>query len=238
MPRWEAVAIFAILLAAQHSLIWGMWQGHFPTPVPYDKRHTDNYESLLSVVHCGTMLLAVIMLAAASPQPKTVRVKALRLGIKNLGAVFSGSAVSLALVLAATAAVILLLQCVLSFGHSWKIYLIAVGNLLAFFLIFSLLLEFCRLRFRRRALSFVVLWLFILCILPFILAGVFSNEALAKLSLLAPGTIVLDESNTPDLKFLAECTFAHLGVVLLLFIAWQRQWKLLLTAPPPVSPAK
>ena len=103
-------------------------------------------------------------------------------------------------------------------------------NLLAFFLIFSLLLEFCRLRFRRRALGFVVLWLFILCILPFILAGVFSNEALAKLSLLAPGAVVLAGSDTTDLKFPAACTLAHFGIALIFFIAWQRQWKLLFAA--------
>ncbi|HLZ53314.1 MAG TPA: hypothetical protein VKS19_02430, partial [Verrucomicrobiae bacterium] len=117
------------------------------------------------------------------------------------------------------------------------IYLIAVGNLLAFSLIFSLLLEYCRLRFRRRALGFVALWLFILCILPFILAGVFSNGALAKLSLLAPGAVVLAGSDTTDFKFLAGCTFAHLGVALLFFIAWQRQWTLLL-APQSTPVAK
>ncbi|HXR48405.1 MAG TPA: hypothetical protein VN784_13300 [Candidatus Limnocylindrales bacterium] len=238
MLRWEAVAIFGILLLVQHGLIWGLWHGRFPEVQSWAGRPRF-YQSdpLLSMIHCGTMLLAIIILAAASPQPETVRVKALRLGIKNLGAIFSGSAVSLAVVLAAVAAGILLLQCALSFGNSWKIYLIAVGNLLAFFLIFSLLLEFCRLRFRRRALGFVALWLFVLCILPFILAGVFSNEAFAKLSLLAPGAVVLAGSNTADLKFLAECTFAHLGIALLLFFAWQRQWKLLL-APQSAPVAK
>ncbi len=238
MLRWEAVAIFGILLLIQHGLIWGLWHGRFPEVQSWVGRPSfHENDPLLSMIHCGTMVLAIIILAAVSPQPETVRVKALRLGIKNPGAIFSSSAVSLAVVLAAVAAVVLLLQCALSFDHSWKIYLIAVGNLLAFFLIFSLLLEFCRLRFRRRALGFVALWLFILCILPFILAGVFSNEALAKLSLLAPGAVVLAGSDTTDLKFLTGCALAHLGVVLVLFIAWQRQWKLLL-APQSAPVAK
>lgn len=229
MPRWEAVAIFGILLLAQHGLIWGTWHGHFPEIQPWKGRpQFYDRESLLSIVHCGTMLLAIIILAAASPQPETVRVKALRLGIKNPGAIFSGSAVSLAVVLAAVAAAILLLQCALSFGNSWEIYLIAVGNLLAFFLIFSLLLEFCRLRFRRRSLGFVALWLFVMCILPFILAGVFDNSEIGRISLLAPGVVALANPNDENLGYLLGIVATHLGIVLLLFIAWQRQWKLLL----------
>ena len=117
--------------------------------------------------------------------------------------------------------------------------MLAVGNLFVFFLMFSLLLEFCRLRFKQRALGFVALWLFVLCALPFILAGVFSSEALAKLSFLAPGTVALAGPDSGDLKYLVVGTCAHLGIVVLLFIAWQRQWKLLLaTTPPPVPSVK
>ena len=229
MPRWEAVAIFGILLVAQHGLIWGIWSGQFPSPAMHNKHYRNDYESLLSVVHCGTILLAIMILAAASPQPETVRVKAMRLGVKNLGAIFPGSAVSLALALAAVAAVILFSQCAFSFGGSWEIYLIAVGNLLAFFLIFSLLLEFCRLRHKRRALGFVALWLFILCVLPFILAGVFTNGAIGKLSLLSPGIVALANPNDENLNYLLGIIAGHFGIVVLLFINWQRQWKQLLT---------
>jgi hypothetical protein len=229
MLRWEAVAIFGILLVAQHGLIWGIWHGHFPEIQPWAGR-PKFYESepLLSVVHCGTILLATIILAAASPQPETVRVKAMRLGVKNLGVIFSSSAVSLALALTAVAAAILFSQCALSFGGSWKIYLIAVGNLLTFSLIFSLLLEFCRLRHKRRALGFVALWLFILCALPFILAGVFTNAAIGKLSLLSPAIVALANPNDENLNYLLGIVTGHFGIVVLLFIGWQRQWKQLL----------
>ena len=74
-----------------------------------------------------------------------------------------------------------------SISTAWTIFAVAVGNLLDFFLIFVLLLEFCRLRFGRRALGFVGLWLFVLCVLPFILAGVFSEAAIGRLSLLVAG---------------------------------------------------
>jgi hypothetical protein len=92
--------------------------------------------------HAGTILLAVIILGFSSPLPESVRVKALRLGTKNLGAILSNSAVPLALWLTAVVAVVLCSQCALSITYSWEIYLIAVGNLLTFCLIFSLLLEF------------------------------------------------------------------------------------------------
>lgn len=227
MLRWEAVAIFSILLAAQHGLIWGQWNGQFPEPAKAINRYNDR-DSLLSIVHCGTILLAVIILAAASPQPESVRMKVMRLGVKNLAAIFSGSAVSLAVALAVLAAVVLLSQCVFSFANSWEIYFIAVGNLLTFFLVFSLLVEFCRLRFRRRALGFVALWLFVLCVLPFILAGVFSNAAIGKLSLLSPGIVALANSNDENLNYLLGIVAGHFGIAVLLFLGWQRQWKQLL----------
>ncbi len=226
MLRWEAVTIFGILLVAQHGLIWGLWRGQFPAEVSHSR--FQDYGFLLSVVHCGMILLATIILAAASPQPETVRVKAMRRGIKNLGAIFSSSSVSLAFALAAAAAVVLFSQCVFSFSGSWKIYLIAVGNLLTFFLIFSLLLEFCRLRHKRRALGFVALWLFILCALPFILAGVFSNAAIGKMSLLSPGVVALANPNDENLTYLLGIVVGHFGVAMLLFLGWQRQWKQLL----------
>jgi hypothetical protein len=183
---------------------------------------------LLSIVQCGTILLAALILAAASPQPETVRVKALRRGVKNLGAIFPDSAVPLALALAGTAAVVLLAQCAGSFAGAWKIYLIAIGNLLGFFLIFSLLLEFCRLRFRRRALGFVALGLFVLCVLPFILAGVFTNAAIGKFSLLAPGIVILADPNSENSNYLLGIVAGHLAIAALFFLRWQRQWKQLL----------
>jgi hypothetical protein len=103
-----------------------------------------------------------------------------------------------------------------------------VGNLLSFFLIFSLLLEFCRLRYKRRALGFVALWLFVMCLMPFILAGVFTNAAFGKLSLLSPGVVALANPNDENLNHLFGIVAGHFGIVVLLFIGWQRQWKLLL----------
>jgi hypothetical protein len=224
--RWEAVALFTIILAAQHGLIWGLWRGYFPATAGHGGFY--EVEPLMSITHGGTFLLATLILAFASPQPESVRVKALRLGLKNPGAVFSGSAVSLALVLAAVVAVLLFSQCALSLAVRGKVYFIAVGNLLSFFLVFSLLLEYCRLRFRRRALGFVALWLFVLCVLPFILAGVFTNAAIGRLSLLSPGIVALANPNDDNLNYLLGIVAGHFGIAVLLFLGWQRQWKQLL----------
>ena len=233
--RWEAIAIFTLLVVVQQGLIWGIWHGGFGNP----GIHNDiNGAPLLSIVHGGTILVGVLILAFASPVPERVRVEALRSGLGNLRLVFSRSAVWLAVALSGIDAVASATQFIFSFTAHGAAWALAAANLLAFLLMFSLLLEFCRLRFQRRALGFVALWLFVFCLLPFILAGVFSNEGFAKLSFLAPGTIALAGAKIDDLKFLVGCTFAHLGVVVLLFIAWQRQWKLLLAPPAPVPPAK
>ena len=225
MLHWEAVALFAILIVVQQGLVWGIWDGTFPMSVNH--RFRDGFP-LLSGVHGGTILVAMIFLGFSSQQPENVRVQAMRLGVKNLGAIFSGSAVSLALGLAAVAAAALLTQCAFSLGNSWEIYLIAIGNLLSVFVIFALLLEFCRLRFRRRALGFVALWLFVLCALPFILAAVFTSGGIARLSLLAPGVIALADPDNENLNNLLGIVGGHLGIAFLLFLAWQQQWKQLL----------
>lgn len=232
--RWEAMAIFALLAVVQHGLIWGIWHGQFGNPLDTHSRN----EPLLSIVHGGTILVGVLLLALASPLPERVRVEALRTGWGNLRLVFSRSSVSLALGLTAVAAAASLTHFIFSFGHSGNAWALAVGNLFVFLLMFSLLLEYCRLRFKRRSLGFVALWLFVLCVLPFILAGVFSSEALAKLSFLTPGIVALSGPDSNNLKYLVGWTFIHFCIVVLLFIAWRRQWKLLLATPSPLVPAR
>jgi len=237
--RWEAVAIFSLLVVVQQALIWGLWHGGFGiTPDSPSLRNETDGAPMLSLVHGGTILVGVLILAFASPLPERVRVEALRTGLGNLRLVFSHSAVWLAVTLSGIAAVASATQFIFSFKTHGAAWALAAVNLLLFLLMFSLVLEYCRMRFKRRALGFVVLWLFVLCILPFILAGVFSNEAIAKLSFLAPGTVALAGSGSDDLNFLVGCTFAQFGVVALLFIAWQRQWQWLLAPAAPVPPAK
>ena len=225
--RWEAVALFIILIASQHALLWDMWRGQFPNAANGGWNNFDR-ESLLAVVQGGTMLVGILLLALASPQPEHVRVEALRLGFKNPGAIFSRSAVSLSLALAAIAGAALFTQFVFSRSGAGRIYLVSTINLAEIFLAFALLLEFCRLRHRRRALGFVALWLFVLCAIPFILAGVFTSEAYARLSLLAPGFIALHDQGETEWPTLYFILLAHFGIVVVLLLAWRRQWQKLL----------
>jgi hypothetical protein len=237
--RWEAVGIFSLLVAVQQALVWGIWHGKFGN-VPDTPLHRDAADGapLLAIVHGGTILIGVLILGFASPLPERVRVEALRTGRRNLRLAFSRSAVWLAFALSGVAAAVSATHFIFSFKAHGTAWALAAANLLVFLLMFSLLLEFCRLRFQRRALGFVALWLFVFCILPFILAGVFSNEGFAKLSFLAPGTIALGSQEIDDVKYLIASTFAQLGVVVLLFLVWQRQWKLLFASVAPVPPAK
>ena len=220
--RWEAIAIFGILLVAQHGLMWNLWHGRFSADRDLD------HGLLPSFVQGGTILLGSIILACTCPQPETVRLKAMRLGLKNVGSIFPGSAVAVGLLLTVVAAIISLSQFIRDLAHLWEVYLIAVGNLLAFFLVFPLLLDFCRLRFRRRAIGFVALWLFVLCLLPYILAVIFTNGAIAEFSLLSPGLFALASTHDTNLNYLLGIVAGHLGIAVLLFINWRRQWKQLL----------
>ena len=73
--RWEAIAIFALLVVVQHGLVWGIWHGRFPTAFALDNKFY-NRDSLLPIVHGGTILVGVLILAFASPLPERVRVEA------------------------------------------------------------------------------------------------------------------------------------------------------------------
>ncbi len=237
--RWEAIAIFTIFVFIQHGLVWGVWGGSFPNAMSSRINRMGNVGNdvpFLSIVHAGTLFLTVIVLAIVSPLPESVRLKALRQGIKSPMAIFPQSSLGLALALTAVVAVILFTHFMFSFAGSWEMYFIAVGNLLAFSAIFSLLLEICRLHYRRRALGFLSLWIFIACVLPFIAAGVFGDSLYAQFSLLSSGCVALsptgiEESgvnNINDLNIPLEITAAYLFIAVLLYMVWWNEWKKLL----------
>ena len=215
--RGEAVTLFSLLVFSQHALLWDLWCGKFPAP--------DDKEGLLAMVYGGTILISLALLAMASPKPEHVRIEALRLGFKNTGAIFSRSAVSLAFTLGGISAAAVFTQFIFSPASSFKVFLALAVNLLEICLVFALLLEFCRLRHKRRALGFVALWLFLLVLIPFILAAVFSSDTIGRFSLLAPGFMAMSNHQNQDWPFLFGILLAHSGITLILFIGWRRQWQ-------------
>lgn len=221
MLRGEAVGLFTWLTVAQQALIWSMWLGIFPTTAKY--RNSDDIP-LIIAVHGGTLLLGLMLLASASPQPERVRVESLRLGFTNFGPLFSRSAAPLALALAGIAAVAFLTQFLFNLADSWRILLVVCVNLTEVFLLFVLVLEYCRLRHRRRHLGFVALWLVLSCVAPLILALAFQNAGFARFSMLAPGFIALagpDDTEWPPLFY---TLMAHMLIVILLGLVWRRRW--------------
>ena len=235
--RWEVITIFTLLVITQHGLLWNVWTGNFPVVSNTDP--TGDTDTLLPFAQAGTVLIGIILLAFASPQPEQIRVEALRLGFRNLGGVFSRSALPLALLLTAIAAAGLFTQMMFSLVGSFQHLLVAVVNLLEIFLTFVLLLDYCRLRHQRRAIGFLVLWFFVLCIIPLILSALFQNPAAAHFSLLAPGFIALGNMNGmngmngTDWPMLYKSLVAHLVIDGLIFLGWRQQWNLLLKRAAP-----
>jgi hypothetical protein len=220
LRRREAVALFGVLVVAQHGLIWGLRRGQFGTGY-----WLPGHEPMLAIVHVGTLLVGALVLALASPMPERLRVEALRVGGANLRTVLSRSAAAPGIALAGIASAALCSHCLLSLPAAWRACLVAAGNLLAFFTVFSLWLEYCRLRFQRRALGFFALGLFILCLLPFVMAGVLSTPALCRLSLLSPGVIALARPETAEMNWLEFTTAGHLAIAATLFLLWRTRWQ-------------
>jgi hypothetical protein len=144
-------------------------------------------------------------------------VELLRSGLGNLRRVLSGRMAASVLALTFVAGAVLMTQCFRSLAVSGGAWLVAVGNLLAFFASLSLWLEFCQLRLRRHYLRFFVSGLLALCLLPLIFGGMFSNPSLSQLSLLTPGILALTEPIRPEFTSLLLTVAAQLFIALLLF---------------------
>jgi hypothetical protein len=226
--RWEASTLFGILILFQHALMWSVWRGGYPDVVENNYRYADRHEGLMGIVHGGTLLMGLLLILFASPQPEQVRVQSLRLGFKGIGGIFSRSAVSLALLLAGIAGAGMFLEFMFTLPTSWPIFIALLLHVLVIFLMVALLLEFCRLRHRRRALGFFALWAFALCIIPFILAALLHSEGLAHISLLAPGFFALGDRYDQDWPLVFWPLAGHCVIVVFVFIAWCQQWKQLL----------
>lgn len=230
---WEGLALFLVLLGAQHGLMWSTWRGQYPNVVPPINRYTNDVP-LLPVVHGIVFFLALIILAFASPPPELMRVESLRQRNGDLKLIFSRSALWLAVALAAATGLGVFTQCLFSPASGIKITAAITINSVELFASFVLLLESRRARYHRKAGGLITLWLFVLWVLPFIIALVFQNVGFARISLLSPSFFALSDEPGWNLIFVTEA--AHFGIVVVLFVAWLRQWKQLMgKLPPPIS---
>jgi hypothetical protein len=220
LRRREAVALFGVIVLAQHGLIWSLWQGRFGLATP-----TGGEESMLSVAQGITLALGAIALLAAEPPLERVRLEVLRAGVDPSRNHEPRGALSLPLVLAAVASAALITHCAGSVPTAWRACLVASVNLAAFFTVFSLWLEFCRLRFRHHGAAFLALGLSAVCLLPFALAALFSYPPLGRVSLLAPGILALRDPVPAAANSLLLIDAVHFVLAAALFCLWRRCWR-------------
>jgi hypothetical protein len=228
LRRREAVALFAVLVVAQHGLTWGLWRGEFGAG---DQRSDSG--PMLALVHAGALLAGGLVLALASPVPGRIRMEALRRGSADMRTAFAGSGLGPGLALAAIGTAALLSQCALNLAACWLPCLVAGANLVAFFSIFTLWLEYCRLRFERRAFGYTVLGMSALCLLPFVAAAGFSSSAIGRWSLLSPGIVALSKPLRDPLRVAVMATVCHLLIAVLLLGLWRNGWRRVLIAIRP-----
>lgn len=236
LQHWEGLAVFIIVAFAQHGLMWDTWRGQYPAISPPVNRFTDDVP-FLPVVNGVIIFVALSILAFASPSPELVRVESLRERADNAKLIFSRSALWLALALAMTAGMGVLTQCLFSAAYGMKLVAAVTINLVELFASFVLVIEFCRSRYQRRAGGLITLWLFVLWLLPFIIALVFMNIGFARISLLSPCFFAL--ANDPDWNLIFLTELAHFGIVAVLFGVWLRQWNRLIgKASSPLPPTQ
>jgi hypothetical protein len=247
LSRVEAVALFSLLVGLQHGLIWA---GKAPVASEYSYRQVANTrcliaaqgdaEFMLLATQVGTMVLAIVMLGLLSPLPERVRVAALRDGAVRLGTVYTRSTVLMGLAFAGVVALAYLTHWARCRREAVAEPLaVTVMNLTALCVIVPALLDLCRLRFRRRSTGFFALGLFVLFLLPYVLAGVFSSEAMARWCLLSPGVMALAHPTGHESKQLFVIASVHLVFAGALLVVWRYAWLALLktTATEQTSPS-
>jgi hypothetical protein len=241
--RAESLALFSLLVGLQHGLIWSgktapqsaaRYGDLTSTACPITGQ--DDAHILLMVTQVGTLVLATVMLALLSPLPERIRVAALRAGTVRLGTVYARSMVPMGLAFACVVALAYLTYWPHCHGESFgKPLAVTLMNLTALLVIVPALLDLCRVRFRRRSTGFFVLGLFALLLLPYILAGVFSSESIARWCLLSPGVMALAGARNHELDRLLAIASAHLVFAAALLLVWRHAWlRLLRAAQAPV----
>jgi hypothetical protein len=234
LSRGETAACFAALVGLQHGLIWagkGSTETatayfNFPRPVCLI---TSNHDVLVLVVtHGATLALAILMLTLLSPVPERIRVAALREGAGGFRIVYSRSMVSMGLGLTGIVALAFLTHVPHCLGEPFQtLLLVVLMNTAAVLVIVPALLDLCRLLFRHRSTGFFALGLFTLFLLPYVLAGVFSNTDIARWGLLSPGVLVLSEPlHDPTVSLVISTV--HLAFAGAVLLAWQQAWLRLL----------
>jgi len=217
--RWEVLTLFGLLLFAQYGLIWE-WRGE--TTKPYDFPR-------LATVHIGALIAGLMIIASQVLNLEETRVGALRRGTAAMGGVMWRSGACTAVGLAVIAVAGLGTQFVLSAKRDIWAYLLADVNILIVFVTFAILLELCRLQFRRRAMGFFALGLFVLYALPFLLSGMLDASPLADFSFVTPGYLAVSRPELEDLPFLTKVTAVQCAITVALVYFWTTRWRRMLT---------
>jgi hypothetical protein len=222
--RREGLALLALLVGCQHALIWSPNHGGPSGAVACHAHNEWGRQFMLGVTQGAALLMGLFAIALLSPTPEQTRILLLRRNVRSLGIVVSTGPVLLAVQLAAVVGLLLGIQFAPCLGLTWKAYATASLNTFEIFFVFGLWLEVCRLQFRKRALGYFGLGLFIVAVLPYVLAAAFSSDGLGRLSLLSPGFGVLMEPEPARTDVMFLVALSHLLLVGLLILVWHNRW--------------
>jgi hypothetical protein len=222
--RREALALLALLVGCQHALIWSTNNSALSGAIACLEHIDSDRRFFLASTQGAALLIGLIAIALLSPTPERIRVQLLRDKTPSVGIVYSSGPLLLAVQLTALVGLLLSIQFAPCFEMTWKAYTTASLNAFAIFAVFGLWLDICRLQFRRRSLGYFALGLFVVALLPYILASGFSSGNLARWSLLSPGLGVLSESNHARTDPMFYIALAHLVVVGLVWLVWHNRW--------------
>ena len=204
--RPVAVLVFSVLSLLQHGLIW-----------------SNRWHSEIGAVHGAMLILGLAFVGALALKPDQARIMTLRLGQRGQEWTLWHSGPAVALMLAGVGSVTLATHFLSAGTADWLRWLLAVVNLLLGLLSFAALLELCRLQFRRKTTGVIALGVFVLYLLPFLLAIVFQCETIANFAIFATGVTALSADKLPPVAISATVT--EVAVVAVLMAGWWNAWR-------------
>jgi len=206
--RSVAVLVFGVLSLVQQGLIW-----------PGDERS----RFMIGSVYGAMLLLGVALVAALSLKPDQARIMTLRMGHRGQQWTFWHSGPAVALALSAVGSVTLAIYFMSLDKTDWMRWLLASINLVTVLVSCAVLIELSSLQFRRKTASFIALGMFVLYLLPFLLALVFQSQNLVHFSMVATGVTALTTDTVQPYVFIA--TITEVVVVGVLVAIWSNRWR-------------
>lgn len=229
IPLIDGIFMFALILLTQTALMWE------PELLENSARVVSgSYNGILFSFYVASILFGCLIINFMINKPENV----LRLYLREDGSkqklIFTKSAVPISIIMSVVLGFAIMPHISLRGGGMSRVFLLFLNSLVCL-LFYAELVEYTQIKYERRALRYVALALFVVYVMPVLLALVLSNGEIVKLSFIIPGIIAIFEhpfrpQSAPEIISAYTYSIVHMFIVGILSVLWYRAWQKALTS--------